>query len=103
MSVVYDVSVAVLASGTAAVVAAGIGAVVARDSLQRLHLAAVMTSLGGPLIGAGLCLQQGSGLTRASVLLPIGLLAISGPALSSAVGRMLAQRRGAVDPGESPQ
>lgn len=84
------------------IVAASLAALVARDSYTRLHLATPMTSLGGPLIAAGLSIANGPGLTTASIALPTGLLFIAGPMLSSAIARMLAQRDGKV-PAESPE
>lgn len=94
----YDASVAVLAAGTAVVAAAGLGALCARHAYHRLHFVTVMTSLGGPLIAAGLCLQHGSGLTRAAIVLPVAVLLLTGPVLTSAVGRLLAQREGRTSP-----
>lgn len=93
---------AFVAAGTAVIVAASIAALLARDSFVRLHLTTPMTSLGGPLIAAGLCIANGAGLTTASIALPTGLLFLAGPMLSSAIARMLAQREGKV-PAESPE
>lgn len=93
---------AFVAAGTAVIVAASIAALLARDSFVRLHLTTPMTSLGGPLIAAGLCIANGVGLTTASIALPTGLLFLAGPMLSSAIARMLAQREGKV-PAESPE
>ncbi|HET6917217.1 MAG TPA: monovalent cation/H(+) antiporter subunit G [Acidimicrobiales bacterium] len=93
---------AFVAAGTAVIVAASVAALVARDSFVRLHLAAPMTSLGGPLIAAGLCIANGVGLTTASIAFHTALLFIVGPMLSSAIARMLAQRTGKTSP-ESPE
>lgn len=100
--VAHDVSLALLSAGTAVVAAGGVGALVARNAYHRLHFAAVMTSLGAPLVAAGLCLQQGAGLVRASIVLPVAVLFLTGPVLGSAVGRLLAQREGRISP-ESPE
>lgn len=89
-------------AGTAVIVASAVAALLARDAFVRLHLATPMTSLGGPLIAAGLCIANGAGLTTASIALPTGLLFLAGPMLSAAIARMLAQRRGKV-PAESPE
>lgn len=94
MQVTGTVGLALVAAGTATVVAAGLAALGARTAYHRLHLTSVMTSLGGPLLAAGLCLQHGAGLTRASIVLPVALLFVAGPVLSSAMGRMLAQQQG---------
>lgn len=93
---------ALVSAGTAVIVAAAISALVARESFTRLHLATPMTSLGGPLIAAGLSIANGPGLTMASIVLPVGLLFFAGPILSSAIARMLAQREGKI-PAESPE
>ena len=93
---------ALVAAGTAVTVAAAIAALLAREPFTRLHLATPMTSLGGPLIAAGLSVSNGLGLTMASIVFPIGLLFLAGPVLSSAIARMLAQRAGKV-PAESPE
>lgn len=99
MTVVSD---AFVAAGTAVIVASALAALFARDPFVRLHLATPMTSLGGPLIAAGLCIANGVGLTTASIALPTGLLFLAGPMLSAAIARTLAQRRGEI-PAESPE
>jgi multicomponent Na+:H+ antiporter subunit G len=93
---------ALVIAGTAVIVAASVAAVVAREPFTRLHLATPITSLGGPLIATGLSIANGPGLTTASIALPTGLLFLAGPILSSAIGRMLAQRAGDL-PAESPE
>jgi multicomponent Na+:H+ antiporter subunit G len=92
-----------VAAGTAVMVASCLVALVARDSFTRLHLATPITSLGGPLLAAGLSVANGPGLTTASIALPTGLLFLAAPVLSSAIARMLAQREGKVPAGESPE
>ena len=93
---------ALVIAGTAVIVGASVAALVARDTFTRLHLATPITSLGGPLIAAGLSIANGPGLTMASIVLPTGLLFLAGPILSSAIGRMLTQRNGDI-PAESPE
>jgi multicomponent Na+:H+ antiporter subunit G len=87
-------------AGVVIVVLSCIGAMIARDTLPRLHLSAPITSIGAPLIGLGLCLQAGLGLTTASVILATVLVILVGPPLSAAVGRVAGQREGMLPPDE---
>lgn len=93
----HDASVALVVAGTVVIVAASLGSLAARDSYHRLHFVAPITSLGGPLLAAGLAVRAGAGLTTASILFPTGLLLLIGPVTSSAVARMLAQIDGRVE------
>lgn len=86
-----------VAAGTIVIVAACLGALVASDSLTRLHYATPITSFGGPLIAAGLCVANGVGLTTASIALPVALLFFSAPILSAAIARTVAQREGKIE------
>ena len=88
--------------GTLVVVLASIGALRARSVFRRLHYLTVITSVGAPAIGAGALVVDGIGLTGASVLAIVVLLAITGPILGAAVGRLNAQREGVV-PVETPE
>lgn len=72
------------------------GAVLVRSLYVRLHFLTPVTSLGGPLIGLGLAIDQGFSLTSGLDLLIVGLLAATGPILESATGRVAAQRDGRV-------
>jgi multicomponent Na+:H+ antiporter subunit G len=87
-------------AGVVVVVVSCIGAMIARDTLPRLHLSAPVTSIGAPLIGLGLCLQAGLGLTTASVILATVLVILAGPPLSAAVARVAGQREGILPPEE---
>jgi len=68
----------------------------------RLHAITPVTSAGGPLIFVALGLHNGWGLTMGLDILIAALLAITGPALAVATGRLLAQRDGRVGR-ESPR
>jgi multicomponent Na+:H+ antiporter subunit G len=70
--------------------------------LPRLHFITPVTSIGAPLIGLGLCLQSGLGLTTASIVLAVILLMASGPVLTAAIGRVAGQLDGEL-PAEEPQ
>ena len=95
---VLDVVGAVaVGAGCLVVVACAVAAVLVRGVYRRLHLLSPVTSLGGPLIGLGLVLANGVSLTSGTVLLVVGLLALTGPVLVTAVGRVAALRDGLID------
>jgi multisubunit Na+/H+ antiporter MnhG subunit len=95
-------AVVLVSLGTGVIVAAALAALLARDVLHRVHLVTVITSLGGPLLAAGLSVQNGWGLTTASILLPTALLFLTGPALSAATVRLAASVDGRIE-AETPQ
>lgn len=94
-----DVVLALLAAGLAVTVAAALGALTCRKAVTRLHFIAPITSLGFPLIGVALAVDNGWSLTTLQVLFIVGLLAVSGPVLGSATARVIAQREGMVGQG----
>jgi multisubunit Na+/H+ antiporter MnhG subunit len=83
-------------AGCLVVVFACTGAVLARSLYVRLHYLTPVTSLAGPLIGLGLAVDAGWGLTAGLEALIVALLAATGPILESATGRVVAQREGRV-------
>lgn len=90
-------------AGTVVAVAAALRAIVAgRDHYLRLHYVSPVTSLAGPLIGIGLSIENGWGLTTGEILLIVALLFVSGPIEASATGRLFAQSDGTVQ-SESPE
>lgn len=97
-----DVVLALYVTGLAVVVASSLGAVAMRRIYGRLHLLSPMTSLGAPLIGLALAIQNGWGLTTGEIVLTVALLAVTGPVLASATGRLAAQRDGLLEK-ESPE
>jgi multicomponent Na+:H+ antiporter subunit G len=90
------------AAGLAVVVLAPLSALTMRQLFSRLHFITPMTSLGAPLIAVALGIQNGWGLTTGLILLIVFLLAITGPVLEAATGRLAAQREGLIKR-ESPQ
>lgn len=89
---VHDTALALVALGTAVVVASCLGAMAVRTGVyDRMHFVTPITSLGAPLVAIGLSVQDGLGLTTASLLLVAALLFIAGPVLEAATGRMIAQ------------
>jgi multisubunit Na+/H+ antiporter MnhG subunit len=83
-----EVAIALVVAGTAVIIASCCAALAARDFYHRLHFSTPLTSLGVPLVGLGVSIANGAGLTTASVLLPVGLLFFTGPSLSAAIARM---------------
>jgi multicomponent Na+:H+ antiporter subunit G len=102
VSAAHAVAVILVVAGTVVIAAACLAALVTPDKYTRLHYATPITSFGGPLIAVGLSVDSGPNLTTASILLPTALLFFSGPILSAAIGRMLAQREKRISP-EPPE
>ncbi len=99
----HDVALALVILGTGVTVAACLSAVAMRTSVfDRMHFLTPITTIGGPLVAIGLCVEQGWGLTAASYLLIAGLMFFSGPFLEAAMGRLLGQMEGQVPP-SSPE
>ena len=91
-----------LGLGTLVAILASLLALRARSVYRRLHYLTVLTSVAAPLVGVSLIVSDGLGLTGASVLLIIVLVAVTGPILSAATGRLNAQRDGVITV-ESPE
>lgn len=89
-------------AGVAVVVLAALGSLRVRRPEDRLHYLTPTTSLGAPLVGLGLALQNGWSLTSAQIVLTCLLLMITGPVLAAATVRLAAQREGSVSQ-ESPE
>jgi multisubunit Na+/H+ antiporter MnhG subunit len=89
-------------TGVAVCVASAAGAVVPRDVLDRLHFLAPVTSVGVPLIGAGVAVDTGWHLTTLLVVATVLVVALTGPALAAATGRAGAEQRGLIR-AESPE
>jgi multicomponent Na+:H+ antiporter subunit G len=88
----------VSAAGWVADVLLGAGVLVAMASAtaaplmgavrDRMHFLTPVTSVAGPLVGAALAIQNGWGTTAGQIVLIVVLLAITGPVLESATGRL---------------
>jgi multicomponent Na+:H+ antiporter subunit G len=78
--------------GVLVVVVSAVAALVLPAVHPRLHALTPVTSLAGPLIGAGVAVLNGFSLTTATVLLIVVLLAITGPALTTAMARLAGER-----------
>lgn len=92
--VVVDVLVG---AGTVLAVLACVAALRSGSVYRRLHYLTVVTSVAAPVMGIGVIVADGPGLAGASVLLIMLLLAVTGPVLSAATGRLNAQHDGVVD------
>jgi len=88
--------------GLAIVVLCALLALRLRRPMDRLHLLAPMTTLGAPLVALGLALRHGWALPTAQILLIGLLIALTGPAMTSATGRVIGMREGKV-PRETPE
>ncbi|TNC23751.1 monovalent cation/H(+) antiporter subunit G [Amycolatopsis alkalitolerans] len=86
-----------LGTGTLVAVLASLAAVRARTAFRRLHYLTVLTSVASPLIGAAAIVVDGFGLSGASVLAIVVLLAVTGPILGAATGRLNARRDGVIE------
>lgn len=98
----HDVVLGLLAAGAAIVVLSSVRAVLARGVYNRLHFISPVTSLAAPLIGLALAINSGWNLTTAQILFIVALLAVTGPVLEAATGRVAAQQDDLV-PRESPR
>ena len=95
-------AVACYGAGVLVTVAASLAMLLLSGALDRLHMVSLTTTLGVPLVGFGLALQNGWSMTTATIVLICVLLTASGPVLTAATGRVAAQRAGLVDQ-ESPE
>jgi multicomponent Na+:H+ antiporter subunit G len=102
MSAAEAAVLVLLWAGIAVTVLSCLGALAFRRVYVRLHYLTPMTSIGAPLTGLALAIQNGWGLTTAQILFIVFLLAITGPVLEAATGRVAAQREDLIEP-ESPR
>jgi multicomponent Na+:H+ antiporter subunit G len=91
---VHGLMLACLIAGLAVTVASCLLALRLRTGYGRLHAITPVTSVGSPLVFVALGLHNGWGLTTGLEILIAGLLAVTGPALEVATGRLLAQQEG---------
>ncbi|MDT7568875.1 MAG: multicomponent Na+:H+ antiporter subunit [Pseudonocardiales bacterium] len=94
------VSELLLGAGVLVAVASSVAALLVRSLYDRLHFLTPVTSLAGPLVGASLAIENGWGTTTGQILFVVLLLAVTGPVLGAATGR-LARRGAEPDPGRS--
>lgn len=92
------ISDALLAASLLVTVLSTIGALAMRTTFGKLHYLTPVTTVAGPLFGAALVVHTGWGITAGLQILVVGLVAISGPILEMATGRVEAQQRGLLTP-----
>lgn len=99
----HEIALSFVGLGVAVVIASVVGALLmGMDPINRLHFVTPITSVAGPLIAVGLCIQTGWGITAGTIILVVGLLFVAGPVTAAATGRLMAQERDEVD-SEAPQ
>jgi multisubunit Na+/H+ antiporter MnhG subunit len=86
------VSDALLVLGGTVTVLATWAMVWTRPVYDRLHLLAPVSSLGVPLIAAGLAVRNGWGLVTAQLVVIAAIVALTGPAVGMATARVAAER-----------
>jgi multicomponent Na+:H+ antiporter subunit G len=77
-----------------------LGVLVIPDTMTRLHYLTPVTSVGAPLVALAIVVDTGPSRAAVKVLLVAALVALAGPAVSSATARVAAQRAGLVPPEE---
>lgn len=99
----HDVGLTLVSLGCAVAALACLGAaVVGRDVFVRLHFVTPVTSLAGPLVAAGLCVESGQPWAISEILVITLLLGIAGAVLESATARTAGQNHHLVGE-EQPQ
>lgn len=89
-------------AGVVLVLALSLAALRMSRPQDRVHFLTPTTTLGTPLIGLGLVLQNGWTLTSAQIAVICVLLMIAGPVLGAATVRVASQLDGTISP-ESPE
>ena len=99
----HEIALSLVGLGTAIVVLAVVGALaIGPDLLKCLHYLTPITSLGVPLICAGLCVENGWGMTAGQIIVIGVLLFVTGPVLGSATGKLIAEQEQRIR-SESPE
>ena len=91
---------ALLGLAALVVVLSGAGLLRAADPVARLHFLTPLTSIAGPLVGVAYLVDRGFGLDAGLVLAVVGLLALTGPPLSTAIARATAVQAEVLPEGE---
>lgn len=101
--VAHGIALALAGLGTAVVISSVLGALVAGDDeLTKVHFLSPVSSLGIPLVGAGVCVAEGWGITDGEIILIVALYFFTGPAMGAATGRLIAQQDGML-PAQGPE
>jgi multicomponent Na+:H+ antiporter subunit G len=75
------------------VVLSAVGVVAAPSVLARLHFLSPVSAVAGPLVAVAYLVDQGPGLAWGLVVATVAVLALTGPTLGSAIGRLSAGQR----------
>lgn len=92
MNVEHIAVLVLIWSGCVVTVLPSIALLRTRNVYDALHLLAPVSSFGGPLIGAGMMVENGWTLTTAQVALIAVLLLTTGTAATIATGRVAKER-----------
>jgi multisubunit Na+/H+ antiporter MnhG subunit len=91
----HAIGLALVVAGTVVIAIAAVGSLAVRgDVFTRLHFVAPVTSVGGPLVCAGLCVESRQPWVIAELIVITVLLFASGPVLEASAARAAAQDRG---------
>jgi multisubunit Na+/H+ antiporter MnhG subunit len=85
------VSAVLVTAGVLVTVCSALAGLLLRRTFLRLHLLTPVSTVAAPLIGLGLAVANGWSLTTATDLLVAAVMALTGPALGAATGRLVAQ------------
>ena len=100
MSVRHVIALVLLVTGTAVLLLSACALLVLPGPYPRLHALAPATSLGAPLIALALAVDTGPGRAAVKLLVIGALLAVGGPIITMAIGRVtVATDPVATDPG----
>lgn len=83
--------------GTLTAVAAAWAALRPRGVYGRLHFPTIVSSVTGPVVAVAALVAVGPGLEGAAVVFTMLVLAVTGPVLGAAIGRLNAQLDGRID------
>ncbi|WP_083079642.1 monovalent cation/H(+) antiporter subunit G [Mycolicibacter kumamotonensis] len=89
-------------AGVSVMACCALGAIGLYPVLDQLHLLTVTTSVGFPLTGLGLIVHRGPTAASAMVAVIVGLVLLTGPAMSAATARLTAQEAGVVKADSPP-
>lgn len=102
MSAQHVTAEALAALGVSICVLMAMAVAVPRPQLARLHFLTPVSSMGAPLIGAGLAVDTGWHRASVTVVLTVVVIAATGPVLTATTARIVAQRQRLI-PEDLPQ
>lgn len=96
----HVVAMVLLVAGVALCLIGTVGVLAIPDTMTRLHYVTPVTSVGVPLVALSIVVDTGLSRAAVKVLLVAALVALAGPALTSATARVVAQHSGLIPPEE---